>query len=110
MQNILSERLIPDEDSFAGSAPSIGKYLDNTTLFLGKYFGEDLFLEALIQISTENRLTGSGLGEGLVVDSEVSLEWKTPLFLLELSVLPDFTDLFSSITNTSLGFSWEFSY
>ncbi|MCK4542262.1 MAG: translocation/assembly module TamB domain-containing protein [Spirochaetales bacterium] len=110
LSNVLLEKVLEPERGEGVENSSIGRYLDNTTLFLGKYFGEDLFLEALIQISTENRLPGSGLGEGLLVDSEVSLEWKTPLFLLELSVLPDFTDLFSSITNTSLGFSWEFSY
>jgi hypothetical protein len=46
----------------------------------------------------------------LFIDSEISLEWKTPLFLLELAVRPDFESPLESINNTSLGLSWGFSY
>ncbi|MFP4383266.1 MAG: translocation/assembly module TamB domain-containing protein [Spirochaetia bacterium] len=88
---------------------SLGKYLDNTTLFLGKYIGSDLFLEMLIQLRTNQLGTGAGAFSGLQVDSEFSLEWKTPFFLLEWEFLPRHPEnLF--ITDNKLSFSWKFSF
>jgi len=89
--------------------PSLGKYLDNTTLFLGKYIGSDLFLEMLIQLKTNQFQAGYRTFSGLQIDSEFSLEWKTPFFLLEWEFLPRNPEsLF--ITDNILSFSWKFSY
>jgi hypothetical protein len=80
-------------------------------MFLGKYFGNDLFVEAMVRLRTNQALLSNlNAGDDLYVDSEIRLEWKTPLFLLELSLLPDFLDPLSSITRASLGLSWGFSY
>jgi hypothetical protein len=91
-------------------SPSLGKYLDNTTIFLGKYLGTDLFLELLVQLRAENPLETDvrDLG-GLSVDSEFSLEWKTPFFLLEWNFFPRTPeDLF--LTDNTFVFSWEYSF
>lgn len=96
-------------DPLDNSMLSLGKYLDNTTLFLGKYIGSDLFLEMLIQLRTSQLGTGPGAFSGLQVDSEFSLEWKTPFFLLEWEFLPRHPEnLF--ITDNKLSFSWKFSF
>jgi hypothetical protein len=90
--------------------PSLGKYLDNTTFFLGKYIGNDLFLELLIQLRAQNPYYHDirSFG-GLEVDSEISIEWKTPFFLLEWEFLPQHPeDLF--LTDNTFSFSWEFSF
>ena len=111
LQNVLSEQLIPADAAFVPTTASAGRYLDNTTLFLGKYFGNDIFLEAMVRLRTNQALLSNlDAGDDLYVDSEIRLEWKTPLFLLELSLLPDILDPLSSIQRARLGLSWDIWY
>ncbi len=113
IQNILIDRFIDDSSTNQDVyMDSFGRYLDNTTLYLGKYFGDDIFLQALVQISTQKILESDQLyaTNELFIESTVSLEWQTPFFLLGFSVKPDFIDPVSSIQNTSLELSWGYSY
>lgn len=113
LQNIISEKIFGAGPTFPnGSAASLGQYLDNTTLFLGKYLTNDLFLEAMISLRSNNAFLSAygGATNNLLIDSELLLEWKTPLFLLQLSLLPDPTDLVPSQLTPSLSLSWGFSF
>ena len=78
--------------------------LDNTEIVVGKYLGDDLFFEALVRVESD---TVSPVPE-LRTDLELSLEWATPFFLLEWSVLPSLTDPFQ--TGSALSLSWSFNY
>jgi len=91
--------------------------LDNTSVSLGKYLGNDLFLEMLVrlqqpQIPTAVITPSGGLlpaSLALQPDLELSLEWATPFFLMEWSFLPKHPEnLF--LSDNSLSFSWRFSY
>lgn len=111
IQNIIIDRFLNESLVTNNSTDLFGRYLDNTTLYLGKYFGNTLFLQTMIQFGTNSSvLTDQSPVESLHVQSTVSLEWKTPLFLLNFSIEPDFLDPVSSINNTSLGLSWGYSY
>lgn len=116
VQNVLLERIGTEDDPVEQTEDPIqqtdplGRYLDNTTLFLGKYLGNDLFLEAMLQVRQQPSYIGEIQDENLIFSMEVGLEWKTPLFLLNLSVNPDFTDPEQSLENTSVGLSWDYSY
>ena len=46
----------------------------------------------------------------LEVQSEISIEWDTPIALLELTFQPSVEDLVSSLSDTSLALSWRFSF
>ncbi len=110
IQNLILDRVggaFTNEEYVGGD---FSRYLDNTTIFLGKYFGNDLFIQGTLQIQA-NQVSEQIVNQNdLFIDSEISLEWKTPLFLLELAVRPDFQSPLDSINNTSLGLSWGFSY
>ncbi len=111
IQNIILDRFLNNDINDDTSSDLFGKYLDNTTIYLGKYFGNTLFLQTMIQVGTYTDFTSDYVSGGtLQVQTKVNLEWKTPLFLLDFSVEPDFVDPISSINNTSLSFSWGFSY
>ncbi len=100
-------------DPLDSGVPSLGQYLDNTTLFLGKYLGPDVFLELLVQLrartlAAETLLNIGGIG-GVAIDSELSLEFETPFFLLEWNFSPRSPEnLF--LTDNIFSFTWEFSY
>lgn len=91
--------------------------LDNTSVSLGKYIGNDLFLEMLVrlqqpQIPVAVITSGGGLlaaSTGLQPDVELNLEWATPFFLLNWSFLPKHPESMF-LSDNSLAFSWRFSY
>jgi len=111
VQNIILERVLNQNITQDPQADvTLGRYLDNTTLFLGKYLGNELFFEALLQIQQEPISIGDFQRDELNFTMEVGLEWNTPLFLLNLSISPDFVEPLNSIENTSVGLSWDYSY
>jgi hypothetical protein len=90
--------------------PSFGRYLDKTSLFLGKYIGSDLFLNFLLQLRAEDILAREedAFG-GLVLDAEFILEWQTPFFLLEWALMPKHpNELF--IFDNVFTFRWRFAF
>ena len=88
---------------------NLANYLDNTTLFLGKYFTDDIFLQGMFQFDLYND-TGYSENPELNFDSEIKLEWESPVANVELNFYPDFVDPLEGLNNTSLGLSWRFSY
>lgn len=109
-QNLVQGVLEQGDYPLDSDVPSLGKYLNNTTLFLGKYLGTDLFLELLVQLRETDPLAAPDRTlAGITVESELSLEWQTPFFLLEWSFFPrDPTSLF--LTDNTISFAWEYSY
>jgi hypothetical protein len=105
IQNVIFDRLLGVEEASAVQQPgSPVNYFDNTTIALGKYIGNDLFLEMLI------RFYGGG-ETGLLTDFLVSLEWPTPLFNLVWTISPSLEGLEDILlNNNTLTFSWRYSY
>ncbi|GHV26152.1 hypothetical protein AGMMS4952_05600 [Spirochaetia bacterium] len=73
-----------------------GSYFDNTAVFLGRYFGPDIFGQAMISFRyDENRTTpgeltegGLTLGQGISLEAEVGVELRGPLFDLQVNFNP----------------------
>jgi translocation and assembly module TamB len=111
IQNLILDRVgsVITNEAVQGSAFS--RYLDNTSIFLGKYFGNDLFIQGTLQIQANDAFTDESIYEDeLFIDSEISIEWETPLFLLDFAIRPDFINPLETVNNASLGLRWGFSY
>ncbi|MCX7031416.1 MAG: translocation/assembly module TamB domain-containing protein [Spirochaetes bacterium] len=101
IQNLVAEKVLGLE----GTNP-----LDNTSLSLGKYLGDDLFLEMLVRLQAPRGPSGLLLpGHGLTSEFELNLEWDTPFFLLEWSFLPRNPDTLF-LTDNSLALKWRYTY
>ncbi|MFW5812074.1 MAG: hypothetical protein ACOCWS_03735, partial [Alkalispirochaetaceae bacterium] len=122
-QNIVASAIeeqsqIPEEESLAREEafPSLGSYLNNTSVFLGRYLGDELFLEMLVQLQADPARDIQARREediqslgGVLIDPEIRLEWQTPFFLLEWNFAPNNPEeLF--IRDNVFTFSWGFSY
>jgi hypothetical protein len=78
----------------------VGNYFDNTTVFLGKYFGPDIFGQAMFSFRyDENRTTfgeisqdGFTLGAGLSLEANLGLEINGPLFDIQFNIAPRYMD------------------
>jgi translocation and assembly module TamB len=100
IQNLVAEKLF-------GAAVNP---LDNTAVSLGKYLGNDLFLEMLVRLQSRPTAPGElSPAIGLRSDLELNLEWATPFFLLEWSFLPRTPETLF-LADNSLSMKWRYSY
>jgi hypothetical protein len=75
---------------------AVGNYFDNTTVFIGKYFGSDVFGQAMISFRyDENRTTfgelyqrGVTIGAGISLEGDFGFEIRGPLFDIQLNFVP----------------------
>lgn len=69
-----------------------GNYLDNTTVFIGKYLGPNIFIQGMLSLRyDENQFELGGLplgGEGLALEAEIGIELRNPLFDVRFNVAP----------------------
>jgi hypothetical protein len=87
---------------------SLGNYFDNTTVYMGKFLGSDIFLQAMLSLSVDEAQISNTLG-GLKLEPDIGIDWKTPLFQLRWSFLPTHPEnLF--IDDHSFTFSWRKSF
>ena len=70
----------------AGDRPyRVGNYFDNSTVFIGKYFGSAMFGQAMLSFKyDENKVTWGGLK----LEPEVGLEMRNPLFDIHVNLVP----------------------
>ena len=86
----------------------LGNYFDNTTVYMGKFVGSDLFLQAMLSLQMDESKVANAFG-GLTLEPDIGLEMKTPLFLLRWSFLPLHPEnLF--IDDHSFTLSWRWSF
>jgi len=63
----------------------VGNYFDNTTVYIGKYIGQDMFIQGMLTMRyDENRLTMGGLK----LEPDVGIEFTTPLFNIRWDFFP----------------------
>ena len=83
---------------------------------MGRYLGSSVFAQLLLQMRSKDFSNPedrqySGVRDlgGVLIDSEISLEWQTPFFLLEWTLTPQYPEeLF--IRDNTFTFSWRYSY
>jgi len=80
---------------------TLSDYLDNTSIVAGKYLTDKLFLQLMFRLQ-DSPLAQAG---NLRVDSEISLEWNAPHFLLNWQLKPDLYNYF--LPEQSLSVSWR---
>ncbi len=107
LQNILLDTIPGDFSSTITKNP-IARYLDNTTIFLGKYISDDMFLQAIMQLTVDDDYnTGLFITDDIGLDFEVSYEWNNPLNTLTISMAPDSLALKDVLDSVSIGMSWK---
>jgi len=63
----------------------VGNYFDNTTVFMGKYFGADVFGQAMLTVKyDENKVTMGGIK----LEPELGIEMRNPLFDVRFNMVP----------------------
>ncbi|MDN5333570.1 MAG: hypothetical protein PWP59_832 [Sphaerochaeta sp.] len=102
LQNILIDAL--PGASLANLSP-LARYLNNTTIFMGKYVGEQFFLQALVHLTAIDgtEATRTFIYPDLSLDLELSLDWQNPIGTFSFFTQPNELS-FVNILDT-IGFS-----
>jgi len=86
----------------------VGNYFDNTTVYLGKYIGQDLFIQSMFRVRyDENSLTMGGLR----IEPDIGIEFNTPLFNIRWDFLPEsYNPEYWGIKDNSITLIWSKSF
>lgn len=93
-------------------ALTLSNLLDNTTVYIGKYFGSSLYADALFHIAYDETMVLSGESStGLIFQPEVGVEMDSPFGTIRWSLSPEIGSSQNLWTPaTSITLSWKFVF
>ncbi|HCS35143.1 MAG TPA: hypothetical protein DIW48_00255 [Sphaerochaeta sp.] len=102
LQNILFEAL-PGIAADTSVSP-IARYLDNTTMYIGKYLLDEFYLQGMLHFRQDVLgQSTSFLADDLKIDTELSIEWSNPLATFSFFTQPEELSVFDLFD--TMGFS-----
>ncbi len=109
--NTLADSLnIVPETAESRSVSGFGRYLDNTSLYAGKYIGKALFASGVVSARYLEGQRLSSVFGGLEFETSVSLEMVTPFFNIEWSYSPNPAISQNFIADNTISLKWQFIY
>jgi hypothetical protein len=104
LQNALLQVMNNDPEKQRSGA--LGNYLDNTAVYMGKYIGSDLFIQAIIAMRYDQYRVENG---GLWFEPDIGLDLRTPLVDIRWNLSPRHPEhLYVSDQSFSLSWRWSF--
>jgi len=85
---------------------SVGNYFDNTTVFMGKYIGQDMFAQFMFTMRYDENNTAFG---GIVVEPDIGIELQSPYFNIRWDFYPYHPENWW-VNDTSITLSWSKSF
>ena len=92
---------------------SIGNFLDNTTVYIGKYLGSSLYVDAMLHVSFEDSKVNDIASAGkMLFQPEFGMELESPFANIRVNMAPDINALLKNqfVPSTSVTLSWKFTY
>lgn len=108
LQNSLRQWLdVGDEDKEL----TVGNFFDNTTVYIGKYFGSSIYADAMLHFAYDDtKALEDGIDSGLRFQPEIGLEMDSPFGAIRWSMAPDLENTQNLLVpSTSISISWKFS-
>jgi hypothetical protein len=104
LQNALLQAMNNDPEERRRNA--IGNYFDNTAVYMGKYIGSDLFVQAIIAMRYDQYRVDNG---GLRFEPDIGLDFRTPLVDIRWNMSPRHPEhLYVTDQSVSLIWRWLF--
>lgn len=113
LQNALNYGLLDRTEDSENSGFGFGNFFDNSTVYIGKYFGSSLYMDALMHWSYDRtRVDDKFTAGGLVFRPEFGLEIEAPFGNLRWNMAPDINGIRNDrfVSSTSVTLSWKFSF
>jgi hypothetical protein len=84
----------------------VGNYFDNTTVFLGKYIGADMFVQSMLSLRYDENQTSFG---GLKFEPDIGVELQSPLFSIRWDFVPTHPENWY-VNDNSITLTWSRSF
>jgi hypothetical protein len=121
LQNTLKQGMAKSDSSSSDALASesgdnqitFGNFLDNSTVYIGKYFGSAIYVDAMFHwVYDETKIDGSDSVNGLVFQPELGFEMVSPFVNIRLGVSPDLNAVQQNlwVPSTSITLSWKHSF
>jgi hypothetical protein len=85
---------------------SVGNYFDNTTVFIGKYIGQDMFIQGTLTMRYDENSTLLG---GLTFEPDIGIELNTPFVNIRWDFFPYHPENLW-VSDNSITLSWSKSF
>ena len=115
--NVLQNSLkLGMDDDAKNKQISIGNFIDNSTVYFGKYFGSSIYVDSLLHWTyDESKIEDRQSTTGIVFQPEIGFEMVSPFVNIRLGVAPDVNSLQKGLLNTfvpstSMTLSWKFAF
>ena len=100
----------PVERNSSGQTPvdrnsSVGNYFDNTTVFIGKYIGQDMFIQGMLTM----RYDENNAVFGIRLEPDIGIELQSPYFNIRWDFTPYNPEKWS-MSDNSITISWSKSF
>lgn len=104
LNNIITDSITSATSTVTNEYSMMARFLSGTTLNLGKYITQNLYLQALVYLqTTSDNSAYTIISDDLSLDTEISLEWSNDAFNVTFFTSPQYLSLYSFIDN--FGFS-----
>ena len=84
----------------------LGNYFDNTTVFGGRYIGNDMFIQGMFSMRYDDRQLGFG---GMRFEPDIGIELQSPLFNIRWDFVPTNPQNWW-VSDSSITFTWSWSF
>jgi hypothetical protein len=81
----------------------VGNYFDNTTVFIGKYIGQDMFVQGMLKMKYDEN---SNLFGGLVLEPDIGIELQSPFVNIRWDFFPNHPENWW-VNDNSITLSWS---
>jgi len=94
---------------FADRSTKAGNYFDNTTVFMGKYIGQDMFFQGMITMKYDEN---NNLFGGLRIEPDIGIELQSPFINIRWDFSPDLYHYHPEnlFVGNSITLSWSKSF
>jgi hypothetical protein len=84
----------------------VGNYFDNTSVFVGKYIGSDMFAQLMVSLRYDEKKRTFG---GYTFEPDFGIELRSPLGNIQWNLVPSHPENWY-INDNSFSISWNFSF
>ena len=97
VNNILSDTISSSLSDYSSNYSPMARFLDGTTLNVGKYLSSSFYLQGMIHLTANNNAKDkyTFISDDLVLDTEFSLDWMNPAFKITFTTSPSYFSLYS---------------
>jgi len=106
----IRQQFNPQDDAIRRNL-GVGNYFDNTTVFIGKYIGRDMFIQGMLTIRYDESDNMQGLIKlgGIIIEPDFGIELQSPFFNIRWDFVPVHHENWY-VNDNSITISWSKSF